>query len=699
MARITPEIVAEMKTQIDISTVIERFIPVKKQGNRWVAVCPFHDDHSPSMNITPAMGIYKCFACGAGGDMFKFVQDHEKVEFPEAVEIIADMCGFQLPQSDADTPAVKEKKEKKAQLVDANVMAGSFFQRQLSRSTVAQSYLANRKIDAAIIEELQLGWAPDSWDALLAEGVRKGVGKSILLEAGLIVEKEGGKSYDKFRARLMFPIHNMTGRIIAFGGRVLGKDDKPKYLNSPETLLYSKSETLYGLYFARKEIATTQDVIFVEGYFDFLQLYQKGIKNVVSVSGTALTQQHAKILTRYAKRAFLVFDGDTAGRKAARRSVEILAPDGIETRILLLPEGEDPDSIVREHGADYFRERLDGALDLAEFLCEDPRKNHGSPESRAALAQEVRDVLMLIKDPLVRNEYFRRAAALLDIDQKLLMKPSANRYTHKPKNTRQGAAPSAQSAQYPSASLSPQPGSFSTAPPPLQPGFDNLEYLIPEDGFGGAPGPDFYDHATTAPATAPSQGAFNPSIPSNISSNNPSSAKPSSIGSNFASNYALGVDRKEARFVSLIMNKTILHGLACNTLDATILQHPDLADIVDTVLAMHQQGGAVDMRVVYDRLNEQQRAIFQVLPSDENWSDALAVKEYAETLLRFHILHLERNRSSLRRKSSELTPHIMREHLELSNAIKQVQAIEKQLRDGSFTPEAALQAFLEISSQ
>lgn len=432
MARITPQIIEELKTQSDIVTIIDQYVPLRQKGSNWAGVCPFHEDHSPSMIVTPSMGIYKCFACGAGGDVFKFLQEHEKIDFPAAVEIVAKECGYILPEDKPETPQQKAQRAKFSIVADANEMATKWFQNQLQRSESTMKYLIERGVESKTIETLKIGWAPDSWDALIGESNRQGISRKDLIEAGLVKENDKGKSYDAFRGRLIFPIQGLSNKVIAFGGRTL-INDPAKYYNSPETALYSKSNVLYGLNHARKSIATTQEVIFVEGYFDFLQLFQHGIQNVVSVSGTALTTGHAQILKRYAKKAYLVFDGDEAGQKAARRSISILLPHGIETKILLLPDGEDPDSLVRDHGANEFRQRIQQGLDIIDFTLEDNNYQNASPEEKFELVNKIKELVALIPNQIVRNEYIRKAASRLGIEEQLIHKAHApsNNYNNR----------------------------------------------------------------------------------------------------------------------------------------------------------------------------------------------------------------------------------------------------------------------------
>ena len=369
------DVIQQLKSQADISLVIQQFLPLKRSGtNRFVGVCPFHDDHSPSMTVNPTLGIYKCFACGAGGDVFKFVQEHEKIDFNGAVEWVANFVGFSLPKFASKENA--EVQEEKGMIRKLNELACNWFEQQLSLSEKALEYLAKRNISEQTRKQFHIGYAPDKREGLIAYAAKNGFSPKDCLRAGLAVEKKNGGIDDKFRDRLMIAIQNQSGTVVAFGGRDLAPKqegfERPKYMNSPETPLYNKSEILFGLNHSRTAIAKENAVIIVEGYFDLISLYQGGVQNVVAASGTALTEFHANILARYAKTAYLVFDGDEAGRKATHRTIEIVLPKGIVPRILALsrPDGTkiDPDNFVNEQGAEAFHEQLKGAEDWLSYL-------------------------------------------------------------------------------------------------------------------------------------------------------------------------------------------------------------------------------------------------------------------------------------------------------------------------------------------
>lgn len=409
------EVIQQLKAQADISLVIQQFLPLKKSGSgRFVGMCPFHDDHSPSMSVNPTIGIYKCFACGAGGDVFKFVQEHEKIDFNGAVEWVANFVGFPLPNFASKENA--EITEERGMVRKLNELACEWFENQLTLSEKALAYLAKRNISEKTRKEFHIGYAPDGREGFIGYAARNGFSPKDCVRAGLAIEKENGGIADKFRDRLIIAIQNLSGVVVAFGGRDLsegtgafGGNKRPKYLNSPDTALYSKSDILFGLNHSRSSIAKENAVIIVEGYFDLISLYQGGVTNVVAASGTALTETHANILSRYAKTAYLVFDGDAAGRKATLRSLEIVLPKGIAPRIFALsrPDGTkiDPDNFVNERGADAFRQELSTAEDWLNYLSHEMPTS--SPEDRANFVTYTKSIIKSIENPELQNQYLK----------------------------------------------------------------------------------------------------------------------------------------------------------------------------------------------------------------------------------------------------------------------------------------------------
>ena len=392
------EIIQQLKSQADISLVIQQFLPLKRTGtNRYVGVCPFHDDHSPSMTVNPTLGIYKCFACGAGGDVFKFVQEHEKIDFNGAVEWVANFVGFDLPKFTTKENA--EVTEERAMVRKLNELACEWFEQQLTLSPKALEYLAKRNVSEKTRKEFHIGYAPDGREGFIAYAAKNGFSPRDCVKAGLATEKKNGGIADKFRDRLMIAIQNQSGIVVAFGGRDL----------APKQEGFERPKYMFGLNHSRAAISKENAVIIVEGYFDLISLYQGGVQNVVAASGTALTEIHASILARYAKTAYLVFDGDAAGRKATRRSLEIVLPKGIVPRVFALarPDGTkiDPDNFVNEQGADAFREQLKYAEDWLSYLSNN--SDLQSIEARASFVTYVKSIVKSIQDSELRNQYVK----------------------------------------------------------------------------------------------------------------------------------------------------------------------------------------------------------------------------------------------------------------------------------------------------
>ena len=443
------EIIQELKNQADIALVIQQFLPLKKNGiNKYVGVCPFHDDHSPSMTVNSTLGIYKCFACGAAGDVFKFIQEHEKLDFKAAVEWVANFVGYTLPNQGGKVNT--EALEERTMVQKLNELACEWFEQQLSLSPKALEYLNKRHVSEATRKEFHIGYAPTGREGFIGYAARNGFSPRDCVKAGLAVEKENGGIADKFRDRLMIAIQNLSGVVVAFGGRDLSDPDShkgiklAKYMNSPETALYSKRDILFGLNHSRNAITKENAVIIVEGYFDLISLYQSGVQNVVAASGTALTENHASILARYAKTAYLVFDGDAAGQNATRRSLEIVLPKGLSPKVFALsrPDGTkiDPDNFVNEQGPDAFRQALKSAEDWLSYLGRTMPNN--SPEDRAAFITQAKTLIKSIENPELRNQYLKLVAERYGTTRSLEgIKNPYHKHAKKATNTEQAAAP------------------------------------------------------------------------------------------------------------------------------------------------------------------------------------------------------------------------------------------------------------------
>lgn len=411
----------DLRSQADIVRIVGAYVALRKRGANYVACCPFHNEKTPSFNVHPGKQVFKCFGCGVGGNVFTFVMRMEGVNFAEAVRMVAEACGLPLPETRAVAPDVEREAEERERLLRLHALAARFFQEQLTRPEhyAAREYLAAREVGEATVAALGLGYAPDRWDGLSDFLRAHGATDAELERSGLASAREGGGRYDRFRGRVMFPIADSQGRIIAFGGRTLG-DGEPKYLNSPETPLYVKGRHLFGLHLAKEAVRRAGFAILVEGYMDFIRLYQAGVRNVVATLGTALTEAQVRQLRRYLEtpKVVLNFDGDRAGQAAVRRSFELFLEQGFYVSVLHLPEGKDPDDFVRARGVGEYRERLKRAQPLIEYLADAARFEYdvSRPLGRAQAANAVLSYIVKIEDPIERDLAAERLADRLQLD-------------------------------------------------------------------------------------------------------------------------------------------------------------------------------------------------------------------------------------------------------------------------------------------
>jgi len=398
----TDETIRQLKEAADISIIIEQFIPLKRaSGGKFLGLCPFHNDSNPSMNVNPGMGIYKCFACGAGGDVFKFVMEHEKMDFRSAVEFVANAVGFVLPKL---SQTQDENYEEKDLMRKLNELANDWFKEQLLKHDFAKTYLEKRGITQKTIDLFGLGYAPQN--GFLEAAGKAGFKPEFIVKAGLASEKEG-KAIDKFRDRLMIPICSLSGAIVGFGGRDLSGNSPAKYMNSPETLIYKKGEILFGLNHSRRAISKENSVILVEGYFDVISMFQSGIENVVAISGTAISEIQAKLLSRYTKSAYISLDGDAAGQAATEKCIEILLTQSFSIGVvnLLSESGEkiDPDSLVRQGGAEAFKKLQSNAKNWLNYLAD--KKQPATPDEKAAFASKAKELIASMDNAELKKQY------------------------------------------------------------------------------------------------------------------------------------------------------------------------------------------------------------------------------------------------------------------------------------------------------
>lgn len=363
----------DLRLQANIVQVIQDYVPLRRAGTKYKGLCPFHSEKSPSFHVDPEKGFFHCFGCHAGGDVFKFLELHEKVGFPDAVRMLAQKFGVALPEeSESAAEGPRQDARLREELLKVHEVAARYFKEQLAgpAGARARQQLQERAVASETIEQLGLGFAPPSRDGLRAALAAHGFSTGLLLQSGLILQRDGGEVVDRFRNRLMIPICRETGPVVAFGGRAMTADQQPKYLNSPETAIYSKSRTLYGLNLSKAAIRKLGYAVLVEGYFDFAQVHQTQAAPAVASCGTALTPAQAHLLRRFTSKAVLSYDPDAAGEGAVARSCEILVSEGFEVNVAMLDKGEDPDTFVRRQGADRYRERLRRSRPYLEYLLD-----------------------------------------------------------------------------------------------------------------------------------------------------------------------------------------------------------------------------------------------------------------------------------------------------------------------------------------
>lgn len=423
VATVRDGVIEEIKSRIDIVQLVSEYVSLKKKGNRFWGLCPFHHEDTPSFSVLPDKQIFYCFGCNAGGDAFKFIQLKENLAFPDSLKILADRAGVSLDRPDL-TPEERERSREREMGYQALALAAAYFHRQLSDSDggrPALDYLRRRGLTDETISRFQLGWAADDWDILLKGLGRKGFPSQILARAGLVTPRGEGKAgyYDRFRGRVIFPIWDIRGRVIGFGGRTMDDSRGPKYLNSPEGPFFSKGRNLYALHLAKNAMRSRDQAIIVEGYMDAIAAHQAGVENTVASLGTALTADQGKLLLQQTTNVVIAYDSDTAGQNATLRGLDILVRLGCQVKVLDLPEGKDPDEFLKARGSEAFNEVLEKALPLVDFKIALLRAGHdpSTPQGKAAVVRQVLPVLVGLKDAVQRDEYLRKLARDLDVSE------------------------------------------------------------------------------------------------------------------------------------------------------------------------------------------------------------------------------------------------------------------------------------------
>jgi len=426
-----PELIDQIRDANDIVDLITEYVPLKKRGKNYVGLCPFHAEKAPSFNVSPDKQMFYCFGCGEGGNVISFLMKHEKLGFSDAIRHLAKKANISLPKRSFD----KKKAEQLDKLYYANQLANEYFHKNFYREAPgkkARQYLNRRGFGPEIIKQFSIGYAPDDWEGLIKFAKNKDVEMEVLNQAGLVIPRtESVGYYDRFRNRIIFPIFNLSGKVVGFGGRVVDEKDELKYLNSPETPIYQKGKILYGLNFSKDEIRKKASAVLVEGYIDLLSLYQVGIRNIVASSGTAFTSDQARLLSRYAEKVYLLFDADTAGQSATFRSVDLLFSEGVEVFVVSLPKGEDPDSFVKKFGKEEVVKKIDQAQTFIDF------KKNSLPKDFEELSLREQEKVLLdlaetaskITNDVRRNLFVKKVGQVFKIDEASIFKMVGKRTT------------------------------------------------------------------------------------------------------------------------------------------------------------------------------------------------------------------------------------------------------------------------------
>jgi len=431
-ARIPESTLEDILSRLDIVELISSYIPLKRAGRNYRASCPFHHEKTPSFMVSPQRQIYHCFGCGAGGNAFNFLMQYERLEFPEAVEILARKAGVALPE-------VQQQDEKSAslstQLYKINEIAALYYQSLLNSTSgfSAKLYLEKRDIKEDTIKLFKLGYAPDRWDMLMNHLRAQGFSLNLIEKAGLILPKEGGGYYDRFRNRLIFPILDVKSRILGFGARVWD-NTLPKYINSPETTIYTKGKHLYGLALSKEAVRESDSVVVVEGYLDFIMPYQQGLQNIVASLGTALTPEQARLLKRYTHNVIILYDADKAGEMATLRNLDIFIEEGLSVRVVSLPVGFDPDLFVRRQGVNSLKERIGQSEDLFDYKLRILRSRYNSKdvEGKVKISTEILSTINKFKNAVSKSEYIKKLSEALGVAEDALLQELKKAKSDKP---------------------------------------------------------------------------------------------------------------------------------------------------------------------------------------------------------------------------------------------------------------------------
>ncbi len=423
---ISKDTIRDILEAAQIEQVVGDFVHLKKRGVNLLGLCPFHNEKTPSFTVSPSKGIYKCFGCGKAGNSVNFIMEHEKYSYPEALKYLANKYNIEIEEHEL-TPEEKLADTERESLFNIHSFAREYFTNVMLNTeegkAIGHTYFLERGFREDIIQKFQLGYSTTKWDGFTKNARSHGYKDELLVSSGLSLDKDG-KLYDRFRERVIFPIHNLTGKVIGFGGRILTSDKtKPKYVNSPESEIYNKSKSLYGIYFARSAIVAKDNCFLVEGYTDVISLHQAGIENVVASSGTSLTNDQIKLISKFTKNITILYDGDPAGIKASFRGIDMILEQGMNVRIVLFPDGEDPDSYARKHRSSDVEAFIATSAD--DFIAFKARlllaESNNDPIKKASLIHEIIESISLVSDAITRSLYIKECASIMNIAEATLV--------------------------------------------------------------------------------------------------------------------------------------------------------------------------------------------------------------------------------------------------------------------------------------
>ena len=438
MALIPEHTIEQVREANDVVDVISDYVQLKRSGRNWFGRCPFHDEKTPSFSVSSDKQIYHCFGCGAGGNVINFIMEHERLDFLSSVKLLASRANIQI-QVDEQEP---RKKDDRASIYNMHEIACRIFQKQLDESSgkAAKEYLLKRGLTEETLKTFRVGFAPDRWDTVTLEIMKLGLSQDVLSRSGLLMTKDKGGYYDRFRNRIMFPIVDINGKVQAFGGRIFGEAEGAKYMNSPETPIYHKGRTLYGLNQSRDQIRSSRTAILVEGYMDLIRLYQEGFENVVAGTGTAFTAEQASLVKRFADKVYVCYDGDSAGQKAAQKAGMVLLDKGLDVRVIHLDQTEDPDSFFDSKDAKAFEKTMEAALDIMSFILKSNQDKMDSPVTKTAFLESVVSELALMQNDILRGMLAGQLAEEMHVPEEAVLN-LLKKQTRRPRSEYRQEAP------------------------------------------------------------------------------------------------------------------------------------------------------------------------------------------------------------------------------------------------------------------